>query len=214
MRSWSFFSSSTLAGVMALYPALSVSNALNLLSNPPPSTGALTIAYAATQAIYNKAGVYYTAHSNTCAPVDHFLKQPGAGNVIASITNDKKRCAIVLCFSQSAPGPLQGKCIAQLPQKNGSTIDFDLPHRVTNIDFGPRKQSLFSQSQKPFAYSSTPQNGPWGNVPCTTLNNILTATSALIIANETAANSTSSSSSDDASTSAGGATRTSKIATI
>ena len=196
-----------------MYPALSFCNALNLLNNPPPSTGALTIAYVATQSVYDEAALYYTTHNNQCAPADHFLKQPGAGNVIASITNDRKRCAVVLCFSQSSPGPLQGKCIAQLPQKNGSTIDFDLPHRVTNVDFGPRKQSLFSQSQKPFAYSSTLQNSPWGNVSSTTLNNVLTATSAQIIANETAANSTSSSS-DDASTSAEGATRTSNIATI
>jgi len=212
MRISSYFLIRALAGGVLLYPALSFSSILNLLTNPPATTGALTIAYTATQVVYNKTASYYKTHNNHCPPAGVFSKQPGPGNVVASIANDN-RCATVLQFGQDAPGPLQGKYIAQLPQKNGSTIDFDFPHSVTNIDNGPRKQSLFSQPQKPFAWSPTLQSTPWGNVPSTTQENVLTMTSSAIVTNETSANASSTTPDDGSTDPIATAKRISNIAT-
>lgn len=201
------------SAVSLLCPALSFGNILSDLMNPSPSVGSLAIAYTAIQDVYDKAALYYKEHSNHCAPPNTFLKQPSLGNLIDSITNDS-RCAIVLHFSQNAPGPLQGKYIAQLPQKNGDKVDFDFPRRVTDVDFGPRKQSLFSQPQKPFAWSPTLQSSSFGNVPSTSQNNVLMITYSQLASSEQSANASSSSSSSSSSTGISGSQGTANIISV
>lgn len=188
------FSTLISASALLFLPSVSMSEIVsgNLASvgQRTPSGIVLDLVYNAMNVAFLKAAAYYQQNDHCAAP-NAFLKRPGQGNFIDYITNDK-RCAIIVHFGQSAPGPLKGQYIAMLPKKQGSTVDFSFQQNVTSVDSAGNTQSIFSQKQPPWAYSTTFLGSNFGKTPSASIKEVLNTAYEAAVAYTLAANSSTS----------------------